>query len=75
MRDLKTAIARFGASTKAKLSNPSVTGEPEEPLRTPLDALFKDPGEICGFKRDSLEAVGETSLGALQTRPDFAITH
>lgn len=74
MRDLKTAIARFGAEAKAKLSIPAVSGEPEDQLRDPLVALFADLAEICGFKRDQLVAVGETPLSALQTRPDYAIT-
>ena len=40
MPDLKAAIARFGADAKAKLANPSATGEPEDQLRAPLEALF-----------------------------------
>jgi hypothetical protein len=35
MPDLKEAIARFGAEAKAKLINPSATGEPEDQLRAP----------------------------------------
>ncbi len=39
MANLKDAIARFGASAKAKLANPGVTGEPEDQLRAPLETL------------------------------------
>jgi hypothetical protein len=72
--DLKQAIARFGADAKAKLSNPSATGEPEDQLRAPLERLLADLAELCGFQRQWLAAVGESALSALQTRPDYAIT-
>jgi hypothetical protein len=74
MDDLKQAISRFGAEAKAKLANPSADGEPEDQLRAPLETLFVDVAELCGFKRDALVAVGETSLSNLKTRPDYAVT-
>ncbi len=74
MLDLKKAIARFGTDAKAKLANPGATGEPEDQLRAPLEGLFADLAELCGFKRESLAAVGESSLSSLKTRPDYAIT-
>jgi hypothetical protein len=74
MLDLKSAISKFGSDVKAKLSNPSATGEPEDQLRAPLERLFKDLAELCGFNRDWVEAVGESSLSTLKTRPDYAIT-
>ena len=74
MPELKTAIAQFGADAKAKLANPSASGEPEDQLRAPLETLFADLAELCGFKRDQLAAVGESSLSMLKTRPDYAIT-
>ncbi len=74
MLDLKSAIVRFGADAKAKLSNPGATGEPEDQLRAPLEGLFADMAELCGFKREWLAAVGESSLSTLKTRPDYAIT-
>ena len=40
----------------------------------PLEALFADLAELCGFKRDQLAAVGESSLSTLKTQPDYAIT-
>jgi hypothetical protein len=49
MPDLKTAIAQFGAEAKAKLANPGASGEPEDQLRAPLEKLFADLGELCGF--------------------------
>src|SRR5256885_13732722 len=74
MLDLKKAIARFGAEAKAKLANPGATGEPEDQLRAPLEWLFADLAELCGFRREWLAAVGESSLATLKTRPDYAIT-
>ena len=74
MPDLATAIGRFGAEAKAKLSNPSAVGEPEDQLRAPLETLFADLAELCGFKREWLAAVGESALSALKTRPDYAVT-
>jgi hypothetical protein len=74
MLDLKQAVARFGAEAKAKLANPSATGEPEDQLRAPLEELFRDLAELCGLKREWLTAVGESSLSTLKTRPDYAIT-
>ncbi|MGE5327618.1 MAG: DNA methyltransferase, partial [Deltaproteobacteria bacterium] len=74
MPDLKTAISQFGADAKAKLANPAVTGEPEDQLRAPLEALFADLAELCGFTREWLAAVGEAPLSTLKTRPDYAIT-
>jgi len=72
--NLSSALSTFGADAKAKLSNPSATGEPEEQLRAPLESLFADLAELCGFRRQWIAAVGESSLAALKVRPDYAIT-
>lgn len=74
MVELTEAIRRYGADAKAKLSNPSVSGEPEEQLRAPLERLFADLAELCGFQRRWIAAVGESSLAAFKVRPDYAIT-
>jgi hypothetical protein len=71
---LAIAISTFGAEAKAKLSNPGATGEPEEQLRAPLEGLFADLAELCGFKRAWVAAVGESSQSSLKVRPDYAIT-
>jgi hypothetical protein len=67
MVNLKAAISRFGADAKAKLANPGVTGEPEDQLRAPLERLFADLAELCGFRREWLTAVGESSLSTLNS--------
>jgi hypothetical protein len=74
MLDLKKAIARFGADAKAKLASPAASGEPEDQLRAPLEGLFADLAERCGFQRELFAAVGESPLSTLKTRPDYAVT-
>ncbi|CAN5812549.1 hypothetical protein BH23PLA1_BH23PLA1_24900 [soil metagenome] len=71
---LKSAIGAFGADAKAKLSNPAVSGEPEDQLRAPLERLFSDLAELCSLPRSAVASVGESSLAHLKTRPDYAIT-
>lgn len=71
---LHSAIATFGASAKAKLTNTAAVGEPEDQLRAPLEHLILDLAELCGFPRNVITAVGESALAELKTRPDYAIT-
>lgn len=71
---LVDAVARFGKSAKAKLGNPSVAGAPEDQLRAPFEQLVSDMAALCGFAPGAVVAVGEASLAALHTRPDYAIT-
>ncbi|MCF4164828.1 N-6 DNA methylase [Zavarzinia compransoris] len=70
----KAAISAFGAGVKAKLGNPAITGGPEDQLRAPLETLMRALGEAIGLPPDGLVMVGETSLGHLLTRPDFAVS-
>ena len=70
----RSAISTFGNDAKRKLANPSATGQPEDQLRAPLERLIIDLAEICGFRRNEVTAVGESSLSDLKTRPDYAIT-
>ncbi len=69
-----SAIATFGARAKEKLSNPAVTGQPEDQLRAPFEHLLGDFAELCQLSRSSIAAVGESSIRELKTRPDYAIT-
>jgi hypothetical protein len=68
------AISTFGKSAKAKLSNPAVTGQPEDQLRAPLEALIADLGAAAGLAIGDVTLVGESSLSDLKTRPDYAVT-
>ena len=71
---LPSAVSQFGAQAKAKLSNPAASGELEDQLRAPLEALLADLAEACGLTRSDVVVVGETALGELKTRPDYAVT-
>ena len=71
---LQEAVARFGRSAKAKLSNPSAVGAPEDHLRAPFEQLLSDIAAFIGYPPESVVAVGETSLAELGTRPDYAVT-
>lgn len=66
-------VSDFGASTKPKLASPAIAGAPEDQLRGPLEALFKDLAGIAGLPAASVDMVGETTLGHLKTRPDYAV--
>ena len=71
---LQTAVARYGAQAKAKLHNVAVLGEPEDQLRAPIEGLIDDLAGLSGFPQDAVEAVGESAIATLKTRPDYAIT-
>src|SRR5580658_3276327 len=70
---LNSAISAFGASAKEKLSNPAATGQPEDQLRAPFERLLVDLAELARLPRSAVAAVGESSVGELKTRPDYAI--
>jgi hypothetical protein len=71
---LGEAIATFGAKSKTKLSNPAVTGQPEDQLRAPFEGLLAQVAELCHFENGAVVAVGESSVSDLKTRPDYAIS-
>ena len=71
---LADAVSRFGAAVKAKLSGKGAMGAPEDQLRAPLEALIGDAAEVLLFKAGEVVAVGEATLSALRTRPDYAVT-
>ncbi|MGO8833561.1 MAG: DNA methyltransferase, partial [Roseiarcus sp.] len=67
-------VSAFGASAKAKLDNPAISGAPEDQLRSPLEQLCQDLASLNGLAPGSLSLVGETTLSHLQTRPDYAVS-
>jgi type ISP restriction-modification system protein/N-6 DNA methylase len=71
---IEAAVASFGQKVKDKLSNPAVTGQPEDQLRAPLEQLITDVAAICNFPTNSVVAVGESALSELKTRPDYSVT-
>lgn len=69
-----SAIASYGAKAKNKLANPSVTGQPEDQLRAPLEQLLVEFAELSHLRSADVAAVGESSLAEMKTRPDYAVT-
>jgi hypothetical protein len=71
---VETAISNFGAAAKAKLSNPSATGQPEDQLRSPFEHLLAEIAVLSNFAPSAVTAVGESALADLKTRPDYSVT-
>jgi hypothetical protein len=71
---LQAAISAFGLATKAKLSNAGASGAPEDQLRAPIEALFRDLAALAGLPDGAVALVGESTLSHLKTRPDYAVT-
>jgi len=71
---LADAVSKFGKSAKAKLQNPTASGEPEDQLRAPFEQLLKDLAVLAGLTADKVIAVGESSVAESHTRPDYAVT-
>jgi hypothetical protein len=71
---VRGAVSVFGASARSKLSNPAVAGAPEDQLRGPLEVLIRELGEIGGLPAGIIQLIGETTLGDIKTRPDFAVS-
>ena len=67
------AVSRFGAALKSKLSGKGAAGAPEDQLRAPFEALLGEMAEVLLFAPGKVVAVGETTLSALKTRPDYAV--
>jgi hypothetical protein len=73
-KTLEDAVARFGVDVRAKLNDPSATGEPEDQLRGPLENLIADINALLGKAGEGIKAIGEVRLPDLMTRPDYALT-
>jgi hypothetical protein len=69
-----SAVSSFGASAKAKLANPAISGAPEDQLRAPLERLVLDLAALDDLAPGGVSLIGETSLAHLQTRPDYAVS-
>ena len=68
------AVSAFGVSLKAKLSSPAIKGAPEDQVRAPLERLIADLSVVIGLPVGAVGLIGETTLGELRTRPDYAVT-
>lgn len=71
---INKAVGEFGKEATAKLSNPSASGQPEDQLRGPLETLLHALATEAGLPAGALALVGESSLAAMNTRPDYAVT-
>ncbi|MDJ0448973.1 hypothetical protein [Methylocystis sp. JR02] len=70
---LSVVVSTFGKSCKAKLANRAASGAPEDQLRAPLERLFQELTTLVGLPDAAVTLVGESALGALATRPDYAV--
>jgi hypothetical protein len=71
---INKAVGEFGKEATAKLSNPSASGQPEDQLRGPLETLLHALAAEAGLPAGEIALVGESSLAAMNTRPDYAVT-
>ncbi len=71
---LAQIVSAFGQSAKATLSNPAITGAPEDQLRGPLVTLIKALSVLAGLPPGAVEAVGEVTMADIRTRPDYAVS-
>jgi hypothetical protein len=66
------AASAFGAAARQKLSDPAITGSPEEQLRKPLEDFIRAVAPAL-IPACSVNVVGETTLEG-GVRPDFAVS-
>jgi hypothetical protein len=70
---VESAVSLFGERTKGKLANVGASGQPEDQLRSPFEGLLQDMSALTALS-GAVEAVGESSVASLKTRPDYAVT-
>jgi hypothetical protein len=70
---VETATSLFGEMAKGKLANVGASGQPEDQLRAPFETLLKNMAVLANLSH-GVEAVGESSVATLKTRPDYAVT-
>lgn len=61
----------LGTGLKLKLAVHAVSGEPEEQLRSPIEAFLSAAATALGFK--DVAVVGEVKMPEVASRPDFAV--
>ena len=66
---VESAISSFGERTKGKLANVGASGQPKNQLRSPFESLLQDMSAL-GALAGAVEAVGQSSVASLKTRPD-----
>lgn len=70
-----SAVSDFGKAAKSKLTAVSMSGQPEDQLRGPIEQLWASLCSATGKNVDKLTLVGETSLADLAVRPDYAVEY
>jgi len=70
---VETATSLFGEMAKGKLANVGASGQPEDQLRSPFEGLLKNMAVLANLS-NGVQAVGESSVASLKTRPDYAVT-
>ncbi len=70
---VESATSLFGEMAKGKLANVGASGQPEDQLRSPFEGLLKNMATLANLP-SGVEAVGESSIASLKTRPDYAVT-
>jgi hypothetical protein len=70
---VESVVSSFGERTKGKLANVGASGQPEDQLRSPFESLLQDTSVLTSLA-GAVEAVGESSVASLKTRPDYAVT-
>lgn len=70
-----SAVSAFGKAAKSKLTAVSMSGQPEDQLRGPIEQLWASLCSATGKSVDKLTMVGETSLADLAVRPDYAVEY
>jgi hypothetical protein len=60
---VESAVSLFGEMAKGKLSNLGASGQPEDQLRAPFEALLKSMALLANLSH-GVETVGESSVGS-----------
>lgn len=72
MTTLSDALRNLGVDLKTKLTQPVITGNAEEQLRTPLDTFLRAVANA--FHLPDVNVIGEVQMADISSRPDFAVT-
>jgi len=70
---LQKAVRKFGGDVQTKLTNPAASGQPEDQLRAPFEALLPELAEAAGHISIP-KLVGETQHAETGSRPDYSVT-
>ncbi|WP_405472640.1 type ISP restriction/modification enzyme [Paenarthrobacter ilicis] len=70
-----SAVSCFGKAAKAKLTAVSMTGQPEDQLRAPIEQLWADLCAASDRNVEEMTLVGEAPLADLSVRPDYAVDY